>query len=375
VSHGGGPDKARHSLEDWLGIALIALPSSAIVDRLGPRGGTRVMMGMSARGLGLLALALVVVTCTDASAPEGAPEPAAIAVSPSALRSTVSALADDSMCGRLAGSPYELETAEYVASRFADAGLEAGGDDGWFQDVLGPLPLGGVPSTAQCVDDEPGRSHNVLGLLRGSGFLQGEWVMVAAHHDHLGWQEVGGRADVFNGADDNASGTAVVLEVARLLRRWVTAHPTAAQTRRSVLFVTFGAEEEGLLGSQTFAFRPTVPGDSLYAMVNLDMVGRLRDGQLTIAGVDTWTPWRGLLEAHRPADVFLSFDDASLSRSDQSSLIGTWELPAIHVFTGLHAEYHTTRDDPATLNYEGMGQVAEMVLALVWDLAARTDSP
>jgi Zn-dependent M28 family amino/carboxypeptidase len=327
-----------------------------------------------ARTIGLT-VAVVLAACSDASGPEGAAEPAAIAVSPAALRSTVATLADDSMCGRLAGSPYEREAADYIASRFSQAGLEAGGVDGWFQDVPGPLVETPAPPTAQCIVEEPGLSHNVIGLLPGSGYLQGQWVLLGAHYDHLGWVDVGGRADVFNGADDNASGTAVVLEVAGLLRRWVVAHPEATQARRSIVFVTFGAEEEGLIGSQTFAFRPTVPGDSLYAVMNLDMVGRLRGGQLTIAGVDTWPAWRDLLDARRPASVNFVFDDGSLSRGDQFSFIALHELPAIHVFTGLHSEYHTTLDDPPTLNYEGMGQVAEMVLALVWDLATRTGSP
>jgi hypothetical protein len=321
-----------------------------------------------------IVLALPVMTCVDASAPERASEPAAIVVSSSALRSTVAALADDSMCGRLAGTPYERQAAEYVASRFADAGLESGGVDGWFQEVRGPLAQAGAPPTDQCPAEERSTSQNVIGMLRGSGPLAGRWVTVGAHYDHLGWLVQGRQTEVFNGADDNASGTAVVLEVARLLQRWVAAHPDAAP-RRSILFLTFGAEEEGLIGSQAFALRPTVPSDSLYAMVNLDMVGRLRDNRLTVAGLETWPAWSALLESARPAGLSVVFDDASLARSDQFSFISFRDLPAIHLFTGLHPEYHTPADDPATLNYDGMQQVAHMVLALAWELATRADSP
>ena len=368
-------DKARVLVRRSSGTESVGMPRGGRTDRGHARWGSKRMMAPAARTIRLLALAVLVATCSDASGPDGAPEPAAIAVSPSALRSTVAALADDSMCGRLAGSPYEQEAATYIAARFANAGLEAGGVDGWFQDVPGLFVEASAPPTAECVVEERGRSQNVIGLLHGSGYLEGEWVVLGAHYDHLGWVDVGGHADVFNGADDNASGTAVVLEVARLLQRWVVAHPEATQARRSILFVTFGAEEEGLIGSQAFAVRPTVPRDSFYAMINLDMVGWLYDGQLTIAGVDTWPAWRALLDARRPASVHFVFDDASLSRSDQFSFISFLELPAIHVFTGVHPEYHTTRDDSATLNYDGMGQVAEMVLALVWDLATQTDSP
>jgi hypothetical protein len=321
-----------------------------------------------------LVLVLPLTTCSDATAPERALEPAAIVVNSSALRSTVAALADDSMCGRLAGTPYERQAADYVASRFADAGLEAGGVAGWFQEVRGPLAQGSAPPTNGCPAEERSTSQNVIGMLRGSGALAGRWVLVGAHYDHLGWLALGTQTEVFNGADDNASGTAVVVEVARLLQRWTVAHPDAAP-RRSILFLAFGAEEEGLIGSQAFAFMPTVPSDSLYAMVNLDMVGRLRDNQLMVAGLETWPAWSPLLEAARPAGLSFVFDDASLTRSDQFSFIATLELPAIHLFTGLHAEYHTPADDPATLNYDGMQQVAHMVLALVWELATRTDSP
>ena len=321
-----------------------------------------------------IVLALPLVTCSDASAPERAPEPAAIVVNSSVLRSTVAALADDSMCGRLAGTPYERQAAEYVAFRFADAGLEAGGVDSWFQEVRGPLAQAGAPPTDRCPAEERSTSQNVIGMLRGSGPFAGRWVMVGAHYDHLGWLVQGRQTEVFNGADDNASGTAVVLEVARLLQRWVAAHPDAAP-RRSILFLTFGAEEEGLIGSRVFAFTPTVPSDSLYAMVNLDMVGRLRYNELTVAGVETWPAWTALLKSARPAGLGLAFDDASLTRSDQFSFIASLGLPAIHLFTGSHPEYHTPADDPATLNYEGMQQVTHMVLALVWELATWADSP
>jgi len=311
--------------------------------------------------------------CSDTIAPEEAATPADIVVTPSRMRASVEALAHDSMCGRPAGTAYERQAAAYIADAFAQAGLAPGGTDGYLQ----PVSIGQretQPSTDLCTYEQVVASQNVVGVLAGTGTRAGRWVVVGAHYDHVGWRESNGLTQVFNGADDNASGTAVVMEIARLLGAWLEAHPEAAAERRSIMFHAYGAEEIGLLGSQQYAFTPTVTGDSLYAMLNLDMVGRLRDGTLTVSGASTSPAWMDLLTASRPDGVEFLFSDDGINRSDQWSFISLWGTPALHFFTGLHADYHTPADDPPLLNYAGMTEVAQLALRVLWDLATRPDA-
>jgi hypothetical protein len=327
------------------------------------------------RKLAVVSLLVGGAACGDAVGPADAPTPSEISVSTVPLRGSVEALAHDSMCGRPAGTAYERKAAEYIAEAFARADLVPGGTSGYFQEVeIGPLPRETQPSTDLCTYEAAVASQNVVAMLPGTGTLGGQWVIIGAHYDHLGWREADGLTQVFNGADDNASGTAVVMEVARLLAAWVDAHPEAAASRRSIMFHAYGAEEIGLFGSRQFALTPTVPGDSLYAMLNLDMVGRLRDQTLTVLGAGTSPAWSGLVEASRPTGLVIAYGEGGIDRSDQWSFISTWGTPALHLFTGLHPDYHTPADDPPLLNYSGMAAVARLALGLLWDLATRPET-
>jgi hypothetical protein len=323
----------------------------------------------------VVSLLIAIAACSDAVGPADAPTPSAIVVSTVSLRASVEALAHDSMCGRPVGTSYERKAAGYIAAAFDRAGLLPGGTTGYLQEVsIGPLPRETQASTDRCTYEAGVASQNVIGLLPGAGALGGQWVIVGAHYDHLGWRERDGLTQVFNGADDNASGTAVVMEVARLLVAWLEAHPEASAARRSIMFHAYGAEEIGLFGSRQYALTPTVPGDSLHAMLNLDMVGRLRDQALTVVGAGTSLAWTGLVEASRPEGIVLRYSSEGIDRSDQWSFISTWNTPSLHFFTGLHTEYHTPADDPPLLNYSGMAGVARLTLGLLWDLATRPES-
>jgi Zn-dependent M28 family amino/carboxypeptidase len=328
---------------------------------------------MPMRLAGMAAL-LLLTSCSDATSPEVAPTPSAIVVSRGRLEAHVRTLAHDSMCGRLVGTAYERQAAAYIADQFADAGLTPGGTDGYFQTVLaGPLPRDPPEATELCAAETVATSQNVIAGLAGQGALAAQWVVVGAHYDHLGWDGSDGVADVFNGADDNASGTALVIEVARALVAWIAAHPDAAANRRSVMFHGYGAEEIGLFGSRQYASDPTVPADDLYGVVNLDMVGRLRDRTLLVAGAGTAPGWEALLSASPPDGLTIVLADGSLNRSDQWSFISLLGVPGLHLFTGTHADYHTTRDDSPLLNYGGMQEIARLTLGLLWDLMTRDD--
>ena len=152
------------------------------------------------------------------------------------------------------------------------------------------------------------------------------------------------------------------LETARLLRRWVASHTALAGNRRSILFAAFGAEEEGLLGSSNLASELGTPMDSVVAMVNLDMVGRLRGNTLPVEGAGTAPEWPALLADANADGLAFQFMDDYVSRNDQYPFIQRG-IPAIHLFPGLHPEYHTPADDVELLNTAGAAASARSLPA------------
>jgi hypothetical protein len=216
---------------------------------------------------------------------------------------------------------------------------------------------------------------NVVALLPGSDpLLADEMVVVGAHFDHLGRggegsMEPDSRA-IHNGADDNASGTAVMLEVARQLM-------AAPRPGRSVLFIGFNGEERGLLGSGFYVTNPTLPLDRTVAMINLDMVGRLRDNTVTVFGLATATEWDDLLDAagaelDRP--LTLSRMPDGYGPSDHSSFYGRG-IPVLHFFTNTHEDYHRPSDDWQKIDADGMERIARLVATLTLQIAGTAGVP
>lgn len=208
-------------------------------------------------------------------------------------------------------------------------------------------------------------ADNVVAVLPGSDAkLKQENIVIGAHYDHIGLGHFGTgnsktEGEIHHGADDNASGTAVMMSVAARLSR--------ERPPRTVVFVAFTGEELGLHGSRYFADHPPFPIASTRAMVNLDMVGRMRDNRLTAASVDSAKEFRelvgraagGLSVEMRPGGG--SSDHVSFQRK---------KIPALHLTTGTHADYHRPSDTWEKLNIHGMAKISEMVLALARELAA-----
>jgi aminopeptidase YwaD len=197
-----------------------------------------------------------------------------------------------------------------------------------------------------------------------------ELIVVGAHHDHLGLGgpgSLGGpeaRGRIHNGADDNASGTAAVLAIAAALA------PRRGAFRRSLLFVTFTGEERGLLGSRYFCEHPTVPLESVRAMVNLDMVGRLQGRRLFVGGVKTSPVFRPLLERLlEGAGIEAAFGDGGRAPSDNTSFYEKGK-PVLFFFSGMHPDYHRPSDDVEKLDAEGMARIATLAARTVAELAA-----
>lgn len=206
-----------------------------------------------------------------------------------------------------------------------------------------------------------------------------EYVIVGAHYDHLGHGETGGFArkdeegKVHPGADDNASGTAALLELAGAISAQASLEKTAF--RRGILFAAWSGEEVGLIGSSHFAERPPVPLSNVVAYVNFDMVGRLRDNKLNLQGIGSSPAWRKLIEKRNVAAGFnLTLQEDPYLPTDTTPFYPK-NVPVIAFFTGSHEEYHRPADKPDTLNYEGLERVAKFARDLVNDLASGPERP
>ncbi|MEM6291038.1 MAG: M28 family peptidase [Myxococcota bacterium] len=222
---------------------------------------------------------------------------------------------------------------------------------------------------------------NVVAMIEGAS-KPDEFVILGAHYDHIGTDEDGrghcraqtkdtGNGEtkdvVCNGADDNASGTAVVLEVARILG----SRPTPPE--RTVVFALFAGEELGLLGSKALADNPPAAkpwdGGMAVAMINIDMVGRLRpDPGLLVGGVGSSPQWMGLFERAGIDDMPILFDRSITTRSDQASFY-KYGIPVIFMFTGVHEDYHAPGDETSGIDPNGLGKVAGLTLGVIAQIA------
>lgn len=213
----------------------------------------------------------------------------------------------------------------------------------------------------------PCEVKNVAAILPGDGALAEETVILGAHYDHLGYGSRGSLpskpAAIYHGADDNASGVAVVLETARTLAL------RGQKLHRRVVFVTFTGEEWGFWGSSHYVNDPVVPLDKTTAMVNLDMVGRLRGDALTINSVGTGTGFDELLDRiNEPHGFSLTKVAGASGRSDQAAFYAK-KIPNLHFFTGKHPDYHSPTDTFPKLNIPGMRRIGELVTDMVVALA------
>ena len=224
--------------------------------------------------------------------------------------------------------------------------------------------------------DTAALGHNVMAVVPGiDSALAHEWIVVGAHFDHLGQTGYGVR-DPRNasaphlGADDNASGTAAVLEIARRL--------SASPARRSVLFVHFGAEELGLIGSSVFMLAPPIPIGAMVAMVNLDMVGRLERGRLQLFGLESSRQWGRVIDgANAGEPIPLARNPSPLPDGAASDHIPFFRagVPVVHLFTGLHGQYHTKDDTADRIDFDGLVRIVEFTERLVRLLGDGTALP
>ncbi|MEM9184941.1 MAG: M28 family peptidase [Planctomycetota bacterium] len=209
------------------------------------------------------------------------------------------------------------------------------------------------------IDRQAAPAANVVGVLPGEGPLADEAIVIGAHYDHLGRGGLGstkpGSREVHNGADDNASGVAALLETVRVLSTRQEPLP------RTVVFVAFTGEERGLLGSAEYVRNPVVPLEKTVAMLNFDMVGRLAENKLIVNGTGTAEEFDAWIDELNEKHAFsLTKSPEGFGPSDHSSFYAR-QLPVLHFFTGLHPEYHKPEDDFGLLNVPGIRRVTAMV--------------
>lgn len=275
------------------------------------------------------------------------------------LRQHITFLASDDLRGRGTGTDDERRAAAYIAEEFQLAGLLPKGDNGtYFQTFLTKTKNGNLTP--------PAGANNVVGYLDNGAKRT---LVIGAHYDHLGMGlqdgslEPNPQGKLHNGADDNASGVAGVLELARHFATNQIAE------KHNLLFICFSGEELGLNGSRYFANNPTVGFETTDAMLNMDMIGRFEPAKgLTIGGLATSPAWNKIVtDATTAAGMKFRADSAGTGGSDHTSFY-VKNLPVLFFFTGVHTDYHKTSDDIDKINFEGEAKI----LGLVADIIKRT---
>ena len=206
------------------------------------------------------------------------------------------------------------------------------------------------------------KSKNVVGFLdNGAQYT----VVIGAHYDHLGLGEDGnsmirgGKPEIHNGADDNASGTAAMIELAFLLKG-------NKAKQYNYLFIGFSAEELGLNGSKYFVENPTISLNTVNYMINMDMVGRMNDSTktITVGGYGTSPSWQSMVAAVKKKSFTIKFDSSGTGPSDHTSFYRK-DIPVLFFFTGLHTDYHKPSDDADKINYVGMSQIVRFIQEMI----------
>lgn len=269
----------------------------------------------------------------------------------------VTFLASDEMKGRRTGSEEEKVAAEYIVKHFESNGLKPAGEEkGWRQRFRAVAFTG----------------TNILGVLPGTSQVKaGEFVVVGAHYDHVGLGTFGSRTSasnqIHNGADDNASGTAGLLELVEAFAK--------KPGKRSILFMAFSGEEMGLIGSHAWCEKPTRPLNKIVTMVNLDMLGRCTNDYLYVGGVGTGKGFPDLMRKHAEGFPFrIEMGGGGTGPSDFESFYKK-DMPVLFFFTGLHGEYHTPADDIPLINSADEAGVLRLAYRIVRHLADDDKKP
>ena len=278
------------------------------------------------------------------------------------IKEDVTFLASDDLQGRQTGTEGEKKAAAYIANRFKELDLDEKGTENYLQ------PFTFKPKTNP--HDEVKFDVNGDGTITGNnviGFLDNKaenTIIIGAHFDHLGF---GGEGSLYrdsikaihNGADDNASGISILLNLAAKLKE--------KNTNNNYLFMAFSGEEMGLLGSNYFVKNPTINTKKVTYMINMDMVGRMKkDSSLAVYGTGTSPIFKQTLKSHNDSFKLIQ-QESGVGPSDHTSFYLA-DIPVLHFFTGQHEDYHKPGDDSEKLNYDGMELISKYIFNIISDL-------
>ena len=300
--------------------------------------------------LSTLAWICCLAICVQAAEKNVAYRAALESITSADLSGYVNVLADAKMEGREAGTRGGRAAGDYLIEQFAKLNLHAAGIGGGFEQPFPP------------------NYRNILGMIPGDDpQLKNEVIVVCAHYDHVGYgnrgNSYGPYGKIHPGADDNASGTSALMELAKAFG-FLPAPP-----RRSILVAAFDGEEKGLLGSKYWVSHPTVPLEKIVVCIDLDMIGRLRNDQLYVYGVRTGCGWRRLLS--RQNDELGLQLDFSWELKPDADYYPFFDkgVPALLLHTGLHENYHRPSDTADLISGEGMSRVVRLLFGTVYELA------
>jgi Peptidase family M28/PDZ domain len=276
-------------------------------------------------------------------------------VSKGNLKKHIETLASDAYEGRGTGLPGEEKAAVYIESQFKKLKLKPLGDAKTYRQAF--AFKGGLHGTGS-----EGQSKNIVGFLDNSAATT---IIIGAHYDHLGLGNEGSSLDanpkgkIHNGADDNASGVAGVLELARYFQS------NKIKEKANFVFICFSGEELGLHGSKYFTEHPTLDFAKVNYMINMDMVGRLEASKgLSVSGSGTTAQWEPLLKKLSSDQLTIKTDSSGVGPSDHTSFY-LKNIPVLHFFTGSHSDYHKPTDDADKVNYDGEVAVLDVIIKLI----------
>ena len=294
----------------------------------------------------LLLLVLAIIgTCCDAQQ-----------IDQNKIQQHIKLLSSDSLQGRSTGSEGEKMAAAYIQEEFKKIGLEPKGDQSVFTQSF-PFKSG-VHGTG-----EEGNANNILGYLDNK---RENTIIIGAHYDHLGNGTQGSSLDanpqgkIHNGADDNASGVAGVIELARFFKN------NSKKENYNFLFICFSGEELGLFGSKFYSEHPTIDLSKTNYMLNMDMIGRLDPTTkgLAVSGTGTSPVWENLLKSLSSDVLKIKTDSAGVGPSDHTSFY-LKNIPVLHFFTGSHSDYHKPSDDWDKIDYTGELDILKLMVKLI----------
>lgn len=274
-------------------------------------------------------------------------------------------LADDKLEGRKTGTKGEKLAAEYISERFEKLNLSDKGTENYFQDFYFSNSTNPHEEIEFNITEDKNEIHarNVVGFLDNGGE---NTIVIGAHYDHLGYGEesslyFGDDVLIHNGADDNASGTSLLLDLANRL--------AAKNLKSNYLFIAFSGEEMGLLGSNYFLKNPTVSKDEINYMINMDMVGRLNEeNKLSVSGVGSAKIFKQIINSNNTQFNLVEFGSSSGFGSSDHASFYYEDIPVLSFFTGQHEDYHKPSDDSDKINFEGIEKISDYIEDIIEEL-------